>query len=1475
MEQVYELKHNFSMFIQNNMNIDESIQVASIIDKFLSTWKDFKKSLKHSKDDLSLKDLGKHLLIEELYHLENKANDNTSMVHVVEEKGESSKTGGKKRRHDDKEKRSRKRKKRTRTRRLISILKKDWRQVTKEEKNFLWSDIKKLRAQASEQGKKHISRPRLGPKGYRGFEQQWQDKRNDPDKATGIHLIPDIRGSNYCLARAPHDKNRIKTLPPELIDVSKNLMKEELKSSDFWEEMRAELKAELGNEMQAEPNLFSPREDDVPNLVHMKSSLNSTIIMVRNETQAQHNESFSPRQEGNHSSVQMWSNVSSTKSIGRKEQQGKQNESILTRQVDVPSSVQRRSNLSSATSIIRNEHQGEQNESISTKQVDVPSSVHRSSVLAGEKVTCATATVYPIGDGTIHFKKLLKGHMKVSVIKVVEIHKSMELPMLDDQIPNLESAVKGFIQWPIAAIARFTGMSKTPVSEVQTKRVMPQHENAPSTKKVKGNETPKEPNKQDKALEETTKHQKMMQKIDEVREQVEKEKAANRKSLQALEDEVLSNRPQSVIDGYNKWMSHGDYAEPYAISVNKKVFRQSDESYFAINATDIIELLTYKELECGIVTLFEMSLYHLKGHSSQNKVGFLNPGMITADSCFYEKWATIDYLTQSLTGYDFYLAPYLQGVVGSLKWEFPLVNRQPEDWECGYYVMKWMHDFVLKYQKFQNIVEKKKAANKKYLQALEDEVLSNRPQSVIDGYNKWMSHGDYAESYVISVNKKVFFQSGESYFAINATHIIELLAYKELECGIVTLFEMSLYHLKGHSSQNKVGFLNPGMITADSCFFEKWATIDYLTRSLTGYDFYLAPYLQGRHYVLFIICPKQGMGFILNSFKGSNTNEQSYRLAELMESVVGSLKWEFPLVNRQSEDWECGYYVMKWMHDFVLKYQNENFPNIAKAVNIACYVQNRVLVIKPHNKTPYELFLGRKHALSFMRPFRCHVTILNTIDHLGKFDGKAYEGFFVGYSTNSKAFRVFNSITRIVEENLHVKFSEETPNIAGNGPNWLFDIDALTKSMNYEPVVAGNQSNGIAGIKECKNTSTAREEIVYGKDYILLPFLTQDSPFSSSLKDSPNAGFKPLGEEEKKDAKDPENEDKNNVVDENIVYGCDDDPNMPNLEEIVYSDDDDGVDAKANMTNLDTHILVRPTPTTESKSPKRLIELQRFHSWIEAMQEELLQFKLQQVWTLMDLPHGKRVIGTKWMYRNKKDERDIVIRNKARLVAQGYTQEEGIDYDEVFALVARIEAIRLFLAYVSFKDFVVYQMDVKSAFLYGKIEEDVYVCQPLGFEDPKFSDKVYKVEKALYGLHQAPNDIIFGSTKKSLCTEFGKLMHKKFQMSSMGELTFFLGLQVTQKDDGIFISQDKYVDEILKKFRFSTVKTASTPMETSKPLLKDAEAEDVDVHLYRSIIRSLMYLTTSRPDIMFVVCACVRFQSTPKVFTLHAVEENL
>ncbi|GJS44718.1 retrovirus-related pol polyprotein from transposon TNT 1-94 [Tanacetum coccineum] len=518
----------------------------------------------------------------------------------------------------------------------------------------------------------------------------------------------------------------------------------------------------------------------------------------------------------------------------------------------------------------------------------------------------------------------------------------------------------------------------------------------------------------------------------------------------------------------------------------------------------------------------------------------------------------------------------------------------------------------------------------------------------------------------------------------------------------------------------------------------------------------------------------------------------------------------------------------------------------AETVNTACYVQNRVLIVKPHNKTPYEFFHGKTPTLSFMRPFGYPVTILNIIDHLGKFDGKANKGFFVGYSLNTKAFRVFNSSTSIVEENLHIKFSESTPNVVGSRPNWLFDIDALTRIMNYEPIVAGTQSNGFVGTKASDN---------------------------ADLNSSHDDGSKPSSDDGKKvdedSRKDSECEDQgkednvnrtNNVntagnvnivsstvntagINKVIVVGgkisieLPFDLNMSALEDYSifnFSRDDEDDGAAANMNNLDTTIQVSPNSTT------------RIHNDHPLDQEE----------PKVDLPNGKKeFVGSNGLFRIKKDEKGNLI-----------------------------EAIRLFLAYASFKDFMVYQMDVKSAFLYGKIEEEVYVCQPPGFEDPDFLNRVYKVEKALYGLHQALR--AWYETLSTYMLDNGfqrrkidktifikrKLMHDKF-LDEVYRRTFsLLRFTMKQKKDGIFISQDKYVEEILKKFGFTKVKTASTPMETQKPLLKDEDGEEVDVHMYRSMIGSLMYLTSSRPDIMFAVCACARYQVNPKVSHLHAVK---
>ncbi|GJR09009.1 putative ribonuclease H-like domain-containing protein [Tanacetum coccineum] len=533
-------------------------------------------------------------------------------------------------------------------------------------------------------------------------------------------------------------------------------------------------------------------------------------------------------------------------------------------------------------------------------------------------------------------------------------------------------------------------------------------------------------------------------------------------------------------------------------------------------------------------------------------------------------------------------------------------------------------------------------------------------------------------------------------------------------------------------------------------------------------------------------------------------------------------------------------------------------------------VRTMVIIVKPHNKTPYELFRGRTPALSFMRTIGCHVTILNTLDHLGKFDGKSDDGFFIGYSLTSKAFRVYNIRTRKVEENLHIRFLE----------NKLI----------------------VTNLEESNDAGHTSKETEFSQDYIVMPLWKDGSMFDSSSKNSSEDEPQPSSNAEKKDdegvsktsgfsdQEQPESSTLNintagpsintvsanfktsslniNIVSPKVVttrsnrsqnvsdmfslggsatleathanlFSDESEMDMSNLTtsyqvpttpntrihkdyslDHVIGDIQSGVQIRGMTKNTNEHGFISavyegkthedlhtcPFSCFEShEEPKRIAKALSDLAWVEAMQEEILKFKLQTVWILVDLPKGKRAIGTKWIFKNKKDDRGIVTRNKARLVAQRYTQEEGIYYDEVFAHVARIEAIRLFLAYASFMGFMVYQMVVKSAFLYGTIEEEVYVCQPLGFEDPNYPDKVYKVVKALYGLHQA-----------------------------------------------LRACQDKYVAEILKKFGFTDVRTSSTLMDTEKPLLKDSNDDDVDVHLYKSMIGSLMYLTSSRPDIMYL-----------------------
>nr|GEW43364.1 retrovirus-related Pol polyprotein from transposon TNT 1-94 [Tanacetum cinerariifolium] len=402
-------------------------------------------------------------------------------------------------------------------------------------------------------------------------------------------------------------------------------------------------------------------------------------------------------------------------------------------------------------------------------------------------------------------------------------------------------------------------------------------------------------------------------------------------------------------------------------------------------------------------------------------------------------------------------------------------------------------------------------------------------------------------------------------------------------------------------------------------------------------------------------------------------------------------------------------------------------PTFVKSLNKKSYCivvtddYSRVLVTKPHNKTPYELLVGRSPSIGFMRPFGCLVTILNTLDPLGKFDDPQ--------NTDVDADAAFDVKENETDVHVFANGSDKTANKkhdekAKRDDRGKSHVDSLTRARNLR-----------AELEEFSFNGTNRVNAV-----------------------------------------------------------------TPQTRSMIRMVKEQGRLHQINDENFHTCLFAC---FLSQEEPNKVHQSLKDPSWIKAMQEELLQLKLQKVWVLVDLPKGKRAICSKWVFRNKRNERGIVRRNKARLVAQGHTQEEGIDYDVVFAPLARIEAIRLFLAYASFMGFMVYQMDVKSDFLYGTIEEEVYVCQPLGFEDHDYPAKVYKVVKALYGLHQAPrawyetlayyllenrfqrrkidqtlfikkqkgdillvqvymDDIIFGSTNKKLCKAFEKLMKDKF-----------------------------------------------------------------------------------------------------------------
>ena len=628
----------------------------------------------------------------------------------------------------------------------------------------------------------------------------------------------------------------------------------------------------------------------------------------------------------------------------------------------------------------------------------------------------------------------------------------------------------------------------------------------------------------------------------------------------------------------------------------------------------------------------------------------------------------------------------------------------------------------------------------------------------------------------------------------------------------------------------------------------------------------------------------------------------------------------------------------------------------AEAISTACHSSNRLYLRKGLNKTPYEILTGNKPNISYFKVFGCKCFYKIKGVRLSKFAPKALEGIFVGYGAESHTYRVFDISSGIIIESCSVKFEENDGSQVGQVDVCAGDEipqDAIVRMGVgfFRPI----EGHGVASREGLCSTMVEPSSSQHQQTPSLE---ANDAPTQEQEQDPPSC-VQDQGQDQPRihdgsdeypfdiwaspnDVQDQAHDiEHSQDIEEAQVEGQDGDPNdqvdqvIPprprrtkeeiearrlarrdrNLEilehthEKVLSDVRGRVSTRRQLANFSNHHAY-----ISLVEPKKVFEALEDSDWLEAMHDELNNFKRNKVWTLVEKPKGCRnVIGTKWIFKNKQDEFGNVVRNKARLVAQGFSQVEGIDFGETYAPVARLESIRILLAYASHHNFKLQQMDVKSAFLNGPLHEEVYVKQPPGFEDPDFPNHVYKLDKALYGLKQAPrawyehlkellidrgfdvglidptlftkrvngelfvcqlyvDDIIFGSTNKAFNDEFSKLMTDRFEMSMMGEMRFFLGFEIKQLREGTFINQAKYLQDMLKRFKMTEMKGVATPMVTKCHLALDPNGKEVDQKVYRSMIGSLLYLCASRPDIVLSVGVCARYQASPKESHMMALK---
>nr|GFA41244.1 retrovirus-related Pol polyprotein from transposon TNT 1-94 [Tanacetum cinerariifolium] len=511
----------------------------------------------------------------------------------------------------------------------------------------------------------------------------------------------------------------------------------------------------------------------------------------------------------------------------------------------------------------------------------------------------------------------------------------------------------------------------------------------------------------------------------------------------------------------------------------------------------------------------------------------------------------------------------------------------------------------------------------------------------------------------------------------------------------------------------------------------------------------------------------------------------------------------------------------------------------AEPVATACFTQNRSIIRLRHGKTPYELLHSKLPDLSFFYVFGALCYLTDDSENLGKLQLKDDIEIFIGYAPTKKAFRIYNRRTRRIVETIHVDFDELTAMASehrSSGPA-LNEMTPGTISSGLVPTTSPSTSY----VPPSRNDWDLLFQPMFDELLNPPPSVVNQAPeaIASIVEVIPPVTLIQL------DRLLQQRLSKMHLLRVTLLHQLKHNPQLFLKPVSTWLQ----LYEQALFCYYDVFLT-----SVEPKTYKKALTQS---CWIEAMQEELNEFERLEVWELVPRPNQVMMITLKWIYKVKIDELGGILKNKARLVACGYRQEEGIDFEESFALVAILEAIRIFLAYAAHKNMVVYQMDVKTAFLNGNLREDVYVSQPDGFVDPDNPNHVYNLKKALYGLKQAPRACY------DMLSSF--LLSQDFSKGSVDPTLF-----IRKKSRGIFINLSKYALESLKKYGFESCDPVDTPMVEKSKLDEDKEGKAVDPSHYRGMIGTLLYLTASRPDLQFAICMCARYQARPTEKHVHA-----